>query len=240
MTTIVVACVFSAGWMGGIAWCLGSWSGRGRRFCKRGAFDLLSCDRPQIEDEDERTSTNWGTGESGGSHHTAEEGGSPGFTVLPRIENDNEHEHDWGMGGSWGAHYTAGERGKPRFGRSLTLPQIEHDNENEDEHDLKRLVGEGTVEPVERETVSRAVGGARINFFVSSYNRIFPVHFADPAPQITDQLIERFVFRFSRQVPIEIPDQADADGDIVKIIAVNVSAVQLPDPAVADLDLTVP
>ena len=102
------------------------------------------------------------------------------------------------------------------------------------------LVGEGTVEPVERETVTRAVGGARIYFFVSSYDRIFPVHFADPAPQITDQLIERFVFRFSRQVPIEIPDQADADGDIVEIIAVNVSAVQLPDPTVADLDLTVP
>ena len=159
MTTIVVASVFSAGAMGvGIARCLGSWSGRGRRFCKRGVFDQR---RPQ--------------------------------------NREREHEHDWGS-----------------------------------------LVGEGTVEPVERETVSRAVGGARINFFVSSYNRIFSVHFADPAPQITDQLIERFVFRFSRQVSIEIPDQADADGDIVKIIAVNVSAVQLPDPTVADLDLTVP
>ena len=159
MTTIVVATFLArGGW--GVAGLRGAWGrGRGRRFCKRAAFDQR----------------------------------------RPQIENDSEHEHDWGS-----------------------------------------LVGEGTVEPVERETVSRAVGGARINFFVSSYNRIFSVHFADPAPQITDQLIERFVFRFSRQVPIKIPDQADADGDIVKIIAVNVSAVQLPDPTVADLDLTVP
>ena len=63
------------------------------------------------------------------------------------------------------------------------------ENEDEHEHDWGSrrrtstiLVGEGTVEPVERETVSRAIGGARIYFFVSSYDRIFPVHFADPAP----------------------------------------------------------
>ena len=95
------------------------------------------------------------------------------------------------------------------------------------------------MEPVERKAVSRAIGGARIYFFVASDDRIFSIHFADPAPEIADQLIERLIFRFSREVSIEIPHQADADGDIIEIIAVNVSAVQLPDPTVADLDLTV-
>ena len=132
------------------------------------------------------------------------------------------------------------DAGSARFGRSLTLPQIEDENDNEHEHDWGRLVRERPVEPVERKTVSRAIGGARIYFFVSSYDRIFSIHFADPAPEITDQLIERFIFRLGRQVPIEVPHQADADRDIVEIIAVNVSAVQLPDPTVADLDLTVP
>jgi hypothetical protein len=102
------------------------------------------------------------------------------------------------------------------------------------------LVRERTVKPVERKTASRAIGGPRIYFFVSSYDRIFPVYFADPAPEVTDQLVERFIFRLGREVPIEVSHQADADGDIVEIIAVNVSAVQLPDPTVADLDLTVP
>jgi hypothetical protein len=129
------------------------------------------------------------------------------------------------------------DAGSARFVRSLTLPQIEDENDNE--HDWGRLIGEGTVEPGEGEAVSRAIGGAGIYFFVSSYDRIFSIHFADPAPEITDQLIERLIFRFSREVPIEIPHQADADRDIIEIIAVNVSAVQLPDPTVADLDLTV-
>jgi hypothetical protein len=63
MTTIVVACVFSAGgWGGGggISPCFRAF-GRGRGFCKRAAFDR----RPQIEDEDEHDNEHdGGTGES--------------------------------------------------------------------------------------------------------------------------------------------------------------------------------
>ena len=146
----------------------------------------------------------------------------------------------WALRGAWGRGLVVVVISVSAAFLTSDDRKIESDNEHEHEHDWGSLVGEGTVEPVERKAVSRAIGGARIYFFVASDDRIFSIHFADPAPEITDQLIERFIFRFSRQVPIEIPDQADADGDIVKIIAVNVTAVQLPDPTVADLDLTVP
>ena len=157
-------------------------------------------------------------------------------SLIPRREDD--HKSASRAFRARGSLHSAGKRGKTdtgessRYRKSRTISSTKRGR-------LKSLVGEGTVEPVEWKAVSRAIGGARIYFFMSAYDRIFSVHFADPAPEITDQLIERLIFRFSREVPIEIPHQADADGDIIEIIAVNVSAVQLPDPTVADLDLTV-
>ena len=96
------------------------------------------------------------------------------------------------------------------------------------------------MEPVERETVSGAIGGARINFLVSSDDGISSVHFADSSTEIPDQFVQRFIFRLRRQVPVEVAHQADANGDVVKVVAVHVSTIQLPNPTVANLDLTVP
>ena len=46
------------------------------------------------------------------------------------------------------------------------------------------LVGERFVEPVKREAVSRAIGWPRINFFVSSDDRITSIDFADAAAKV--------------------------------------------------------
>jgi hypothetical protein len=115
MTTIVVACVFSAGGWGVVAF---------RRACGRGLIVVVvSVSVPLLTSDDRisrtRTST-IGERESQGGHIMRQESaGKPRFgrsLTRPRIENDNEHEHehedDWGMGESWGAHHTAGKRGE--------------------------------------------------------------------------------------------------------------------------------
>jgi hypothetical protein len=45
--------------------------------------------------------------------------------------------------------------------------------------------------------------------------------------------------RARRQVPIEIPHEANTQGNIVEIIAVHVSAIDLAAPAIAHFDLAV-
>jgi hypothetical protein len=67
------------------------------------------------------------------------------------------------------------------------------------------------VEPVEGETVAGAIGGARINFFVSSDDGISTVDFADPSSEIADQFVEGFIFRLGGEVPVEVAHQANAD-----------------------------
>jgi hypothetical protein len=96
------------------------------------------------------------------------------------------------------------------------------------------------VQPIEWETVSGTIGWTRVNFFVPSHNRIPSIHFADAAPEITDQFVERFIFRLRWQVSVEVAHEADPKRDIIEIVAMYVSAVELPGPPVPDLDLTVP
>ena len=96
------------------------------------------------------------------------------------------------------------------------------------------------MQPIERETVSGAIGWARINFFVPSHDRISSIHFADTAPEIADQFVKRLVFSLGWQVSVEVANEADAKRDVVEIVAMHVSAVELAGPSVPDLDLTVP
>lgn len=65
---------------------------------------------------------------------------------------------------------------------------------------------------------------------------------AAPAPilEIFDQLLGRFELRAGRLVPVKIAHQADAEPDVVHVIAVDVAASRLPGPAIANLDLAVP
>src|ERR1700747_698585 len=70
------------------------------------------------------------------------------------------------------------------------------------------LIRERSVEPAQGETVSRAIGRARVNFFVSSYDGISSIDFADAPPKIADQFVERFVFGFGGQISVEVAHQA--------------------------------
>src|SRR5260221_2605908 len=71
------------------------------------------------------------------------------------------------------------------------------------------------------------------------YDRRLAVDLADARPQVADQLFETFELLPRGQVAVEIADEADAERDVVEIIAVDVAAVDLPHPAVADLDFAV-
>ena len=95
------------------------------------------------------------------------------------------------------------------------------------------------MKPGQRETIPRAVRGNRVDFFVPADNRVPSIYFADTPSQVANQFVECFVFRFSRQVPVEISDEANADRNIVQIIAVYMSAAELPVPAIADFDLAI-
>ena len=57
--------------------------------------------------------------------------------------------------------------------------------------------------------------------------------------QIFDQLLGGFELRARRLLPVEIAHQANAEADVVHIIAVNVTAAGLPNPAVPDFDLAI-
>ena len=57
--------------------------------------------------------------------------------------------------------------------------------------------------------------------------------------QIPNQLLARFELRACRLVTIEIAHETNAESDIVHIIAVDVTAVNLAAPPIADFDLAV-
>jgi hypothetical protein len=57
--------------------------------------------------------------------------------------------------------------------------------------------------------------------------------------KILDQLFTRFELRARRLVAIEIADETNPEPDVVHVIAVDVAAAHLFDPAIADLDLAV-
>ena len=58
-------------------------------------------------------------------------------------------------------------------------------------------------------------------------------------PQVADQFFATVELRARRLVAIEITDQANPEGDVVQIIAVNVASVNLTAPAIAHFDLAV-
>ncbi len=74
---------------------------------------------------------------------------------------------------------------------------------------------------------------------MTTNDRILAVNLADTSPEIADQLVQGFVLGFCGQIAIEIADEADADGNIVQIVAMNMASVELANPAISDFDLTV-
>lgn len=59
---------------------------------------------------------------------------------------------------------------------------------------------------------------------------------AATVPQIPNQLVARFELGPRRLVAIEIAHQANAEPDVVHVIAVNVASVHLAAPAISNLD----
>ena len=65
------------------------------------------------------------------------------------------------------------------------------------------------------------------------------LHFAASFLEIFDQLLTGIQLCAGRLVAIEIADETNPEPDVVHVIAVDVAAAHLFDPALADLDLAV-
>ena len=95
------------------------------------------------------------------------------------------------------------------------------------------------VEPVQRESIPGAIGGARIDLLVAADNGVMAIDFANPLAKVSNQLFEGQVLSLGRQVPIEVANQADPDRYVIQVVAVHMAAGKLVYPAVADFDLSI-
>lgn len=95
------------------------------------------------------------------------------------------------------------------------------------------------MQPGQRKSGSGAVGRARIDLFMPADNRISAIDFTDPLSQVTDQFVQRQVLIFRGHVAIEIADEANPEGNVIEIIAVDMPAIELPGPAIPDFNLAV-
>lgn len=64
---------------------------------------------------------------------------------------------------------------------------------------------------------------------------VFPNTFA----QVIDQFLHRLILRPGWLLTVEISDQADSESNIIQVITVYMTTVDLPGPAAANLDLAV-
>ncbi len=68
---------------------------------------------------------------------------------------------------------------------------------------------------------------------------ITPVDFAAAFSQITDEFFARIELRAGWLIAIKIADEANAERNVVQIIAMHMAAVDLAPPAIADFDLAI-
>lgn len=71
------------------------------------------------------------------------------------------------------------------------------------------------------------------------HDRPMIADFAATLSQIPNELFATIELGARRLIAIEIPHQTNAKGDVVQIVAVNVAAIDLTTPAIADFDLAV-
>ena len=97
------------------------------------------------------------------------------------------------------------------------------------------------AEPRIRKIVSGAIRGPprRIDFSVWLHWYCASLGFAAALSQIANELLARIELRARRLVPIEIAHKTNAERDIVQIIAMHVTAINLTPPAIAHFDLAV-
>ncbi len=71
------------------------------------------------------------------------------------------------------------------------------------------------------------------------HDRVVIVDLAAALPQVADEFLTALELGTRRLVAIEIANQANAERDVIQIIAVHMPAVDLPPPAIAHFDLAV-
>ena len=79
----------------------------------------------------------------------------------------------------------------------------------------------------------------RVHFPMRAHNGIVRLDFAAPLPQIIDQLFARAQLVGRRLIAIEVADETDSERDVVEVITVNVAAVDLPPPTIANFNFSV-
>ena len=68
---------------------------------------------------------------------------------------------------------------------------------------------------------------------------ITAINFSAALPQIPDQFFASLELPARRLIPVEVADQANAKGDVIQVIAVDMAAIDLAAPAIADFDFAV-
>ena len=89
--------------------------------------------------------------------------------------------------------------------------------------------------------IARTIGGParRIDLPVRFHDGPLPVDLPDALAQKADELVECSQLPRSRRVVIEIADEANAERDVIQVIAMHVATRDLPPPAISDFDFAV-
>jgi hypothetical protein len=95
------------------------------------------------------------------------------------------------------------------------------------------------MEPAVGEPLAGAISGHRVDFLVGLHDCDVSLKFAAARTQVADEFVEGGELIFCGDIAVKITHEADAERDAVQVIAVDVAAVDLPAPPVADLDLAV-
>ena len=66
-----------------------------------------------------------------------------------------------------------------------------------------------------------------------------PVRLADSNAEVADELVQREQLRLRWRVAVKITDQANAERDVIEVITMHMTAVDLPFPAIPHFDLPI-
>ena len=96
-------------------------------------------------------------------------------------------------------------------------------------------------EPGVRESVSRTIRSPtrRVHLAVRLYQQVMITHFAATLSKIANELFTTLQLCRRRLTTVEIADKTDAERNVVKVIAVDVAAIDLPPPAITHFDLAI-
>ena len=105
----------------------------------------------------------------------------------------------------------------------------------------QRALVKAVMQPSVGKVVSRAIcGPARgVDFAVRFDDRPLTIDFANALTQVADELVQGVELFLSGLFLIEVADEADAEGDVVEVVAVDMAAIDLAGPSAANFDFSV-